>query len=358
MRWRIAALLAVMLAGIAAAQTVGEEDIFNDDKFKYVVRKGDTLWDIAGRFLEHPYDWPLIWQQNPQIEDPHWIYPGDVLTIIPEAVLHKRKIASLPGSGTGRAEAAEGGRPETVEGVAIAPVENQVTFTPNKIIGFMSATELSNIVGSINGSPTDKKNYSHLDLVYLNVGEKSGIKVGDKFTVIRLIKKVKHPVTKKNVGYFVLTIGTLEVLVVYPSLSTAKITYSNQDILDGDKIVPLMDIPRTVRYKDAPEQYRENPLEAYVIMSRNMLPYMGRDEIAYIDVGKKHGIEPGNLFEAYIPGGWRKDPTTKQKIKDPDEIIGELVVLMTSDDYSTVLVTKSKKEFPPGTHLRIKRFGG
>lgn len=356
MRWRIIALFTVMLGGIVAAQTTGDEDIFNDERFKYVVRKGDTLWDIAGRFLEHPYDWPLIWQQNPQIEDPHWIYPGDVLTIIPEAVLHKRKIASLPGSGVGSAEAAEGGPRETVTGIAISPAENQVTFTPAKIIGFMSATELSDIVGSINGSPTDKKNYSHMDLVYLNVGEKSGIKVGDKFTVIRLVKKVKHPVTKKNVGYVVLTIGTLEVLVVYPTLSTAKIIYSNQAILDGDKLVPLMDIPTTVRYKDAPEQYRENPLKAYVIMSRNMLPYMGKDEIAYIDVGKKHGIEPGNLFEAYIPGAWRKDPNTKQKIKDPDEIIAELVVLITSDDYSTALVTKSKKEFPPGTHLRVKRF--
>lgn len=63
-----AAMLTV--ATYAAAQAVGEHPD------TYVVRKGDTLWDIAGRFLQKPWLWPEIWQANPQIQNPHQIYPA------------------------------------------------------------------------------------------------------------------------------------------------------------------------------------------------------------------------------------------------------------------------------------------
>jgi hypothetical protein len=360
LRILVTLVIALMLAGLAVAQTgvVNVPASDDEDRYKYVVRRGDTLWDIAGRFLDNPFNWPLIWQENPQIEDPHWIYPGDVLTIIPEDELLRRKLASLPVTSIGGAEAAG---PSNVPGETVGvrlpgSGETQVTFTPAAMMGFLSVTDVANTVGSISGTPVTRKWLAEPDAVYIDIGESGGVKVGDKFTVFRLIKDVRHPVTHRKIGNQVLTLGIVQVDSVRPTQSTAHITYSHQDMRVGDRITPLLDMPLTVHYRDVPDQYKDSPLEAYVIMSRNVLPEMGKNEIAYIDAGKKKGIEPGVLFWVYLPGKVYNDHATKKKSKDPDEIIGEMVVLMAGEEYSTVLITASRREFAPGTHIRTRRF--
>ncbi len=72
-------ILVAMLAGTVMAQDVS---VRPDHPDEYVVVKGDTLWDISGKFLEQPWQWPAIWHANPQIENPHLIYPGDRISLV------------------------------------------------------------------------------------------------------------------------------------------------------------------------------------------------------------------------------------------------------------------------------------
>jgi hypothetical protein len=77
---RTLALVSATLLGLATFAVA--QELQGDHPDSYVVRKGDTLWDISARFLKQPWLWPEIWQANPQVRNPHLIYPGDVLNLV------------------------------------------------------------------------------------------------------------------------------------------------------------------------------------------------------------------------------------------------------------------------------------
>ena len=76
-------MLAVVAGALFAASGFAVEPELRDDHPQtYTVVRGDTLWDISARFLKSPWLWPEIWQANSQIENPHLIYPGDVISLV------------------------------------------------------------------------------------------------------------------------------------------------------------------------------------------------------------------------------------------------------------------------------------
>ena len=81
-KFRPIKLLILIIALLWFSPTFGDMvEINPNNPGTYTVVRGDTLWDIAGTFLNHPWQWPDIWQVNPQIEDPHLIYPGDQVSL-------------------------------------------------------------------------------------------------------------------------------------------------------------------------------------------------------------------------------------------------------------------------------------
>ncbi|WP_162949476.1 LysM peptidoglycan-binding domain-containing protein, partial [Pseudomonas aeruginosa] len=78
MRKSLVALLLLAASGLAQAQV----DLREGHPDRYTVVRGDTLWDISGKFLRQPWKWPELWHANPQIQNPHLIYPGDTLSLV------------------------------------------------------------------------------------------------------------------------------------------------------------------------------------------------------------------------------------------------------------------------------------
>jgi len=329
-------------------------------KVVYVVQPGDTLWDIAKRFLASPYYWPKIWERNPFIIDPNLIYPGDVLNLYPEGEKltppPEAEIETVPQIGeeetAGEAEAQAEQKAEKLGEEAKLLRDEQgrvvkVIYKQTSSAGWVEPGELER-AGKIL-STYDKRVYvGEPDTVYVDIGSAQGVKVGDLFTVFRVESVIRHPKTRKKIGYKVINLGELKITKLTENTAEAEIVNSYQEIEAGDYIRPYLP-PLSAEVPVVKSSGKK--LEGYIVANKRGTPSFGRGDIVYIDLGKADGVEAGNLFEVYIPGKVIKEK--KQKKKLPDQIIGKLVVIDPHEHTSTAIVIESLHEFEIGERVRL-----
>lgn len=374
----ISALIWLLLYGVHAQRS--------EEGYVYVVKPGDTLWDISARFLNNPWLWPKVWEQNRYITNPHLIFPGDPIALgitPPPAVVSapEVKVAEVPpppveGAPPAAAQPAltpeemsakpgeappppaeEGGvteeemaaRPEETE-ESIGEVlrveevsEGNIYYSSASSLSFVTPEELS-ASGSIVGSKLERKMFGELDEVYIKTGEE--VEVGQRFTIFRTEKKLKHTVTGEVLGYRIKVLGELEVTEKDRETSKARIIKSYDVIAKDDRLMPVESSSKEIILKSSEQQ-----LEGYIVATQEDLKLIGEGQIVYIDKGTADGIIEGNVFTIYRPSKRLKEALTGEEVESPIEIIGKLVVVKARENVSTALVTKSKKEITTGDHI-------
>ncbi|MGO8988156.1 MAG: LysM peptidoglycan-binding domain-containing protein [bacterium] len=251
----------------------------------YTIKKGDTLWDISAKFLKDPFLWPKLWERNPYITNPHWIYPGNPIQLTaepakkeaaqeeskkvveekPKEVQEKPKEAVKEEEVKKAESATVEKKPETVAEQKPAPPEikpvpleeeaaeeeeealpeerpvkaekKRVYFKEIRSAGFMSDIEYRGI-GIVLESREGKSLMTTGDIIYLTFRTSEPISIGDKYTVFRAADEINHPVTEKRIGRKYNIIGNIQLIDQYGSFFTAKVIESFDAILAGDYIQP------------------------------------------------------------------------------------------------------------------------
>ncbi len=315
------------------------------------VRRGDTLWRICDTYFRNPYQWPRIWSYNPQIQNPHWIYPGDQVRLKGDAVLPDPGVAVPKPSGN------------LVERRRKYP--NDTVFLRDT--GFIDDDDPINW-GEITGAREDKMFLSNFDEVYLRVGPDHNVKIGDELTIFRPIRALDN-------GKLVQIQGTVKVdqWNAKERVARAQITESLDAIERGARVGPILR-----RFEVVPPVRNESEMRAEIIASVVPHPFYGQQQVVFINKGEASGLKPGNrLFIVRRGDSWHKSMATpraatrialesespaeteriapRDDAQYPEEVVGELRVLVVRKGSSTCFLTRANKEIEVGDSVVARK---
>lgn len=301
----VVACLATALAGGAMAQQLTLKSGYPET---YVVQKGDTLWDISGQYLAEPWLWPRLWNINPQIANPHWIYPGDVL--------HLSWVNGEPRLG----KASQGGK----QVIRLSPknrYENKANPIPtlplSEIAPFLQTDHiLANSQQSKDLPYVLGNNDKHVgmlegDILYV----KGALNPGQSYGLYRPGVAYKDKHTGESLGQEAIFVGTVRA-EEYLAHDTTKVTltHNRREVYQGDKVMPLPSqesISAVFMPKAAP-----SISPGYVIELPSKAHGGGKFDVVFINKGERDQVAPGDVLEILRPGAEMVDKNGKVSYRE------------------------------------------
>jgi len=305
----------------------------------YVIKGGDTLWDIASRFLRDPWRWPDIWHVNPQITNPHLIYPGDQVELTfkdgkPQLVLRR-------GNST----------QDRLRVVKLSPrvrkkvLERAIPTIPlDAIQQFLSRPNVMTRE-AIDGSPYIlSMQDNHLvagsgDTIY---ARKIVPGSNTRYSLIRAGDTYKDTVNGKE------TILGLEAVYIGEALvnsfgdpTTLTLTASSREALKGDKLIPA--ISQELEYNYIPHAPK-NKIDGKIISVVDGVSRIGQYHTVVINRGSEQGMEKGHVLAIFQSSRSVTDEKDKKLIRIPDMHAGYLLLFRIFDKVSYALVMRATKE--------------
>ncbi|WP_376695792.1 LysM peptidoglycan-binding domain-containing protein [Wenzhouxiangella sp. EGI_FJ10305] len=354
-------------------------ELREDHPREYVVQEGDTLWDIAGRFLTRPWQWPAIWDANPQVENPHLIYPGDVISL---SFVDGEPRLSVDDSVRRLSPEV---RRERIDGpISTIPLDAIETFLKApRVVSAEEFEQLPYIIANneqrVMAGPGDRtyarglEDASVGDEVVLarvnymfedrSVNPNSDVRIKKKLiqrdgsqvpadlrpasalwkSTIGQIDRYNYPV----IGYELWETGRGRVAKTGDP-AIIEITSGRRETMENDFVLPVRDHVYDATFH--PRAMDEIPADGRVIAITGSSYGAGHYQVVAINLGSGDGIEAGHTFSAFRPGETIRDERyslmsraafrepEKRFVDLPDEFAGRIMVFRTFEDISYALV--------------------
>jgi LysM domain len=323
---------------------------------RYVVVKGDTLWDISAKFFKDPWKWPQIWGYNKDtIKDPHWIYPGNIVYL--DQSTHTLRVGE-PVPAPASANTGSTDTSVTVPSVAESPIASdaikllpkaRVTKGTSEAIPVISLKEIGPFLArplvieedDLSGTPTLVGTYEQRQLLATgDVAYVQGLPSdkGERWQIYREDHSFKDPDTGEFLGTEVLYLGDAAV-EKFDTLSTLRITNTIHEINKGDHLAQAVSGFSSNYLPHAPDKN----ISAKIISVYGGVLQAGQNSVVTINKGRRDGIENGHVLALFQKGEVLRNPgifTPNTEL--PDVRYGLIFVFRVFDKVSYALVMSTR----------------
>ena len=313
-------------------------DVNDDAPERYVVKKGDTLWDISAMYLRDPWLWPEIWAANAQIENPHLIYPGDVLTLVyvdgkPQLRLERAGAAAAPRA------AASGGRTVTLSPqIKVTEHEEAIPAIPLEAVNHFLARTRVVQPGELEAAPHVLAGHSRRllsglgDDFYVRGDLADGV---DFYGIFRKGDPYVDSVTGEVLGIRAEDVGSAQLKRFDGDVSTFHASRSQKEIAPGDRLLPHEERRlQPIFYPRSPA----SDIDGRIISVEGGVNQVGTLDVVAMNRGDRDGLELGDILAIYKRGDVVKDQVTGEMVQLPSERAGLLMVFRTFEKMSFGLV--------------------
>jgi hypothetical protein len=343
-------IIALVLSFNCVLTSQASELLKSDYPERYIIKQGDTLWGISSSFLNSPWLWPEIWHANPQINNPHLIFPGDMVSLV------------------------------YIDGKPRLSVNRTIRLTPSDTDKLSPQVRESTVKDAIASIPLDEINSwllgnrvvaaGVLDAAPHVLSGQEGrliLGVGDKlygrgefinhvasYGLYRKGADYTDPETGELLGIQAIDIGSVNINALKDDIGTFNVIRSTGDIRFGDRILSTPErLIETNFFPSAPA----DDVEGLIINVERGVTQVALLDVVAINRGKNHQLIPGNVLAIFKRGITAVDSInldgTHQSVTLPDERAGLLMIFQTFEKMSLALVLKADRGIKVGDFVRM-----